>query len=170
MLRQSIMALALAGAMHGGWVLPAAAQQNGLVIENNGVDNANSAAGADNVRISRNPGASQSNNSAGEGNEELRAVREPKEKKAKDKGNRNAGEAAPAEAAPAEGDYEAYSGDAGYVPESELAAPQEASDGSAPVKLPNTGAGAGAGSAPWAAIALAATAAAFGAATRRRPV
>ena len=92
----TVVALALASALLGGWVLPASAQSNGLVIQNNGVDSTNSAAGADNVRISRAPGKSSSNNGGGAGNQEKRAVREPKDRK--DRGNRNnGGGAAPAD-------------------------------------------------------------------------
>ena len=168
MMRRSIIAFALAGAVVGGWALPAAAQQNGLVIENNGIDNSNSAAGADNVQISRNPGSSQSANGGGAGNQELRAIREPKEKKGKDKSGRNVDEGAAPEAAPAEGDLEAYAGDTGYVPEPEYIAPEGVTDSSeAPVKLPNTGLGVGI-SFPFAALAAGLAAAAFGVAGVRR--
>lgn len=161
-MRRGVTVVALAAALWGGAMMPVAAQTNGIVIQNNGVDDVSSAAGADNVRISQNPGTSQSANGAGSGNEERRAVREAKDR---DRGNRGGDaapvEAAPAEAAPAEGDYQAYGDEGTYV--DPAAAPQEiaapAGDEVAPVKLPNTGAGGGA--LPWAAL-VTAMAGAFG--------
>lgn len=151
MIRRTTLAVALATVLLGGGALVTSAQQNGLVIENNGVDNVNSAAGADNVRISRAPGNSSSNNGAGVNNEERRAVRQPKDRDRGDKGSRHNADAAPADTAPAEGDLEAYSGDAYAEP----AAPQEIAEplaqDAAPIKLPNTGTGPM--SLPWAAIA-----------------
>src|SRR4051812_50066026 len=59
-MRRSIVAAVLAGVLLAGWAMPSAAQQNGVIIQNNGVDSADSAAGADNVRVSNNPGNGQS--------------------------------------------------------------------------------------------------------------
>ena len=83
-----------------GLGMPSAAQQNGVVIQNNGVDSSDSAAGADNVRISNNPGNGQSLSGGGPNNE----TGEAKDRNRKDRGARNNAEAAPAEenAAPAE--------------------------------------------------------------------
>lgn len=167
MVRQTVIAAALAGMLLAGSGVATLAQQNGIVIENNGIDNVNSAAGADNVRISRAPGSSQSNNGGGTGNEERRTVREPKDR---DRGSRKNGEAAaaPAEAAPAEGDLQDYSGD-GYV--DPAAAPQEIAEpvdaAAAPIKLPNTGSGL-AGSIPWSALAAGAASMCGLAGLRRR--
>ena len=90
----------LAAVLLTGWAMPSAAQQNGVVIQNNGVDSADSAAGADNVRISNNPGSGASLSGGGLNNE----TGEAKERNRKDRGARNNAEAAPAEeyAAPAE--------------------------------------------------------------------
>ena len=55
-MRRSIIAAVVAAALLTGWAMPSAAQQNGVVIQNNGVDSSDSAAGADNVRISNSPG------------------------------------------------------------------------------------------------------------------
>ncbi|MDF3037409.1 MAG: hypothetical protein K0Q71_115, partial [Thermomicrobiales bacterium] len=78
-MRRYLVAATLAGALLAGWGLPAGAQQNGLVIQNNGVDNSDSAAGADNVRISNNPGAGQASSGGGVNNETTRAPRERKD-------------------------------------------------------------------------------------------
>jgi hypothetical protein len=172
MIRGPIVAMALAGALLGGWALPAGAQSNGLIIENNGVDSSHSAAGADNVRVSYNPGNAQSNNGAGGGNQVLRAEKEPKERNRK---NRNAPEAAPAEAAPAADEFVAYEGDTGYTEpapvaapeELAVAAPQDAATNVLVQKLPDTGTGVG-GSLPLTALASALAAVAFGAAGARR--
>lgn len=165
-MRRIVVAAAIAAALIGGGALSTGAQQNGLVIQNNGVDSVDSAAGADNVRISRNPGNSSSNNGAGSGNEERRAVRGEKER---DRGNRGGGDNAAA--APVDTGYQEYSDQGGYA--DPAAAPQEiaepAGDEVAPVKLPNTGAGSMAGT-TWLAVATAAAAAAAGAAGLRRRV
>jgi LPXTG-motif cell wall-anchored protein len=139
-----IVALALAAALGGSWALPAMAQNNGIVIQNNGVSQSDSAAGADNVRISRDAGASSSNMGAGTNNEVVRAEKAPKDRNRKNRSNDEV--AAPAEAAPAEGDYQAYGeGEAPAEPVAPDAAPQEMAhpvdDMTAPIKLPNTGAG-----------------------------
>ncbi len=59
-MRRSIIAAVVAAVLLTGWAMPSAAQQNGIVIQNNGVDSSDSAAGADNVRISNSPGNGQS--------------------------------------------------------------------------------------------------------------
>lgn len=165
-MRRTVFAVALAAVLWAGVALPAGAQTNGIVIQNNGVDDVSSAAGADNVSISQNPGSIQSANGAGTGNEERRAVREAKDR---DRGNRG-DEAAPVEAAPAEGDYQAYGDEGTYV--EPVAAPQEivepVADEPAPVKLPNTGAG-DSTTWPWAVLPALAGAAAV-AWARWRPV
>ncbi|MCC7021592.1 MAG: LPXTG cell wall anchor domain-containing protein [Thermomicrobiales bacterium] len=172
-MRRAMVALALAAALGGSWALPAAAQNNGIVIQNNGVSQSDSAKGADNVRISRNDGASSSNMGAGENNAVIRAEKAPKERGGKERKNRSSDEvAAPAETAPAEGDYQAYGeGEALAEPAAPEPAPQEmaqpAEEVVAPIKLPNTGAGAPAPS--LAASAIAALAAGlFAAASARR--
>jgi LPXTG-motif cell wall-anchored protein len=113
------MAAAVAGALLTGSALAAAAQQNGIVIQNNGVDSSDSAAGADNVRISNNPGNGRSLSGGGLNNE----IGTTKERNRKDRGARDNAEAAPAEeyaapadeyVPPAEGDYQAYA-EEGYV-------------------------------------------------------
>src|SRR3954462_1586859 len=100
-MRPSIIAAALAVALLTGWRMPSAAQQNGVIIQNNGVDSADSAAGADNVRISNNPGNGQTLSGGGQNNE-IGTVE--KERNRKDRGARDNAEAAPAEeyVAPAE--------------------------------------------------------------------
>jgi hypothetical protein len=150
-MRRYLVATALAGALLAGWGLPVGAQQNGIVIQNNGVDNSNSAAGADNVRISNNPGAGQASSGGGVNNETARAVREPKDR---DRGERRArnnaeggGEAAPVEAAaaPAEGDLQEFSEGGEYVDPATapLEAPQPADAEPVALQLPNTGVGSG---------------------------
>ena len=146
-----VIGLAIASALMWFWVVPGIAQENGVYIQNNGVDSSNSAAGADNVRISRNPGNSASNNGAGANNEERHAVRA--EKARKDRGDRKGGgEAAPVAedvAAPAGDDFQAYAEPTGYdegtAYEEPVAAPQDVQgpvDPSAIVKLPSVGVGA----------------------------
>ena len=65
-MRRSIFAGVLAVALLAGWCMPSAAQQNGVVIQNNGVDSSDSAAGADNVRISNSPGNGRSLSGGGQ--------------------------------------------------------------------------------------------------------
>jgi LPXTG-motif cell wall-anchored protein len=144
-MRRSIIVAVVAAALLAGWVMPSAAQQNGVVIQNNGVDSSDSAAGADNVRISNNPGNGQSLSGGGLNNE----IGTKKERNRKDRGARNNAEAAPAEeyaaadeyVPPAEGDYEAYA-DEGYV-EPVPAVGESVVDSSSQqvLKLPSTGAG-----------------------------
>jgi hypothetical protein len=169
-----VIGLALASALMYFWAAPSVAQQ-GVYIENNGVDSSNNAAGADNVRISRNPGNSASNNGAGANNEERHAVQ--KEKARKDRSDRNGGggEAAPVadEAAPAGDDFQAYAEPTGYDDGTgyaePVAAPQDLQpvDPSEIVKLPSTGVGAP-GAAPLTALALGLAAMALGWTLRRR--
>src|SRR5215203_2380699 len=92
-MQRLIVAAALAGLLLASWALPSAAQQNGVVIQNNGVDSADSAAGADNVRISNNPGNGKSLSGGGLNNETGTVV---KERDRKDRGARNNVEAAAA--------------------------------------------------------------------------
>lgn len=148
MMRKSVIVVALAAAMMGSGAPLAGAQENGLVIQNNGVDSSNSAAGADNLNISRAAGNSSSTNGPGANNEAGRVVSE-KNRDRKDRGARNGGggEAAPAEAAPAEGDYQEYTDPGEWV--EPMAVPQEivaesaadALDPNLPIQLPNTGIG-----------------------------
>jgi hypothetical protein len=169
-MRRSIIAAVVAAALLAGWVTPSAAQQNGVVIQNNGVDSSDSAAGADNVRISNNPGNGQSLSGGGLNND----IGTKKERNRKDRGARNNAEAAPAEeyaaadeyVPPAEGDYEAYA-DEGYV-EPVPAVEESVVDSSSEqvLKLPSTGAGIGT-SMPLAATA-GLTALALGATSLRR--
>ncbi len=145
-MRRSIIAAGLAAALLTGWAMPTAAQQNGIVIQNNGVDSSDSAAGADNVRISNNPGNGQSLSGGGLNNE----IGTTKERNRKDRGARNTAEAAPAEeyaapvdeyVPPAEGDYQAYA-DEGYVEPVPAVEDSAVNSSSQQVlKLPSTGAG-----------------------------
>jgi LPXTG-motif cell wall-anchored protein len=178
-MRKIVVTLALAISLLGSWALPTAAQNNGLVIQNNGVDSTNSAAGADNVRISRAPGKSSSNNGGGAGNQEKKAVREPKDRKDRNGGKNGGEEAAPADetaSAPDQGNLEGFSGDQGYVDPNAapVEAPQPASPASqssnAPIKLPNTGAGSGDSLAVLALVAALASLGFGAAASRRRAV
>ena len=163
-MRKHLVALVLAGALMAGWGMPAGAQQNGIVIQNNGVDSSNSAAGADNVRISNNPGAAQGSSGGGANNETARASREPRDRDRGERRARNAaegsGEAAPAEsaAAPAEGDLQGFSDGGEYV--DPAAAPvevaQPATAEPVTLQLPSTGSGSGQGASLAALSAIAA--------------
>ncbi len=140
-MRQSIIAAVVAAALLTGWAMPSAAQQNGVVIQNNGVDSSDSAAGADNVRISNNPGNGRSMSGGGLNN----TTGTTKDRNRKDRGARNNAEAAPAEeyVPPAEGDYQAYT-DEGYVepvPAVEESVADVSADQEQGLKLPSTGAG-----------------------------
>src|SRR5215217_3793231 len=144
-MRQSIIAAALAVALLTGWSMPTAAQENGVIIQNNGVDNSDSAAGADNVRISNSPGNGHSASGGGLNN----STESGKDRNRKDRGARNNAEAAPVEeyaagdeyVPPAEGDYQAAA-DEGYV-EPAPAVEEGAVDSSSQnvLKLPSTGVG-----------------------------
>jgi hypothetical protein len=146
-MRRSIIAAAVVAALLTGWAMPSAAQQNGVVIQNNGVDSSDSAAGADNVRISNNPGNGQSLSGGGLNND----IGTKKERNRKDRGARNNAEAAPVEeyaaadeyVPPAEGDYQAYA-DEGYVepvPAVAESVTDVATEQGQVLKLPSTGAG-----------------------------
>lgn len=144
-MRRSIVAAVLAAVLVTGWAMPGAAQQSGVVIQNNGVDSSDSAAGADNVRISNSPGSGSSASGGGLNN----ATGTAKDRNRKDRGARNNAEAAPVEeyaasgdgyVPPAEGDYLA-SGQEGYA--EPVPAVEESVDSSSDqvLKLPSTGAG-----------------------------
>jgi hypothetical protein len=148
-MRKTIVALAIAGVLAGGWAMPIAAQ-DGIVIQNNGVSSTDSAAGADNVNVSLAAGNSSSTNGPGVNNEAGQLVREEKDRNRKDRGDRNNTEelAAPVEeaAVPVEGDLQAYAeGEEWVEPAPAMeAAPQEAVAelaSGAVLQLPNTGAG-----------------------------
>ena len=147
-MRQSITGVALAVALLAGWTMSAVAQQSGLVIQNNGVDSTNSAAGADNVNISYNAGNAGTASGGGVNNEIGTAARD---RDRKERNSRKSAEAAPAEelvapaeefVAPAEGDYQAYS-DAGEYVEPVPAPEPIVADASAQqvLQLPSTGVG-----------------------------
>jgi hypothetical protein len=149
-MQRPIIALALAGVVLAACAVPLAARQDGIVIQNNGVDSTDSATGADGVRISNSSGNGQALSAAGANNEIGTVARE---RQRKDRGARNNVEAAPAEeyvapaeeyVAPAEGDYQAYT-DAGEYVEPVAAPEQTAIDTSTEqqlvLKLPSTGVG-----------------------------
>ena len=174
-MQRSIAALALAGVLLTAYAMPSAAQ-DGIVIQNNGVDSSDSAAGADSVRISNNPGNGAALSAAG-ANNEIGTV--AKERDRKDRAARKNAEAAPAEeyvapaeeyVAPVEGDYQAYT-DAGEYVEPVAAPEQTAVEPSTPeqqvLKLPSTGVG-DPSSLPLAAAAAGFVASAFGAIGLRR--
>lgn len=148
-LAKVLTGMALAGALAAGMLGTVEAQQ-GVVIQNNGVDSTDSARGADNVNISRASGMSSSNNGAGVDNEAGRVVRD-KERNRRDRQDDAAAseEMAPAETweeAPAEGEYQAYAPEGEWV---DPAAPADAVasdetstlDPNLPIQLPNTGKG-----------------------------
>jgi len=135
-MRRSIIAAAVAAVLLTGWAMPATAQQNGVVIQNNGVDSSDSAAGADNVHISNSPGSGRSASGGGQNN----STGPARDRDRTDRGARNTAEAAPVEEYAAAGD--------GYVPPAEgdfLPAPavDESVDSSSGqvLKLPSTGSG-----------------------------
>ena len=176
-MRRSIVALALSGVLLASWQMPSAAQQQGIVIQNNGVDSADSAAGADNVRISLNPGNGQSLSAAG-ANNAIGTVERQRERKDRGARNTNNVEAAPAEeyvapaeefVAPAEGEYQAYSEAGEYV--EPVAVPEpiaaEPSTEQLVLQLPSTGAGS-VGSLPLAAALAGFVASALGTISLRR--
>jgi hypothetical protein len=171
-MRRTIIALALAGALLPGWVVPAAAQ-DGIVIQNNGVDSYDTASGQDNVRISQNEGSSQAIEGVGLNNEVAVGERAPRERNRKNRDKGAEELAAPVEEAPVDAGYDAYAdpnavpaeGYAEAAPQEEVAQPAE--DPTLIKKLPSTGAGSGT-SLPLAALAAAVAAAAFGAGSVRR--
>src|SRR5215218_10605108 len=120
-MRRSIIAAAVAAALLAGWAMPATAQQNGVVIQNNGVDSSDSAAGADNVHISNSPGSGASLSGGGLNN----VTGTTKDRNRKDRSARDNAEAAPAEeyvapaeeyTAPAEDEYQAYADEGSVEP------------------------------------------------------
>jgi len=169
-MRRSIIAAVVAAVLFAGWAMPSTAQQNGVVIQNNGVDSSDSAAGADNVQISNNPGRGQSLSGGGLNNE----TGEAKDRSRKDRSARNNTDAAPAEeyaapvdeyVAPAEGDYQAYAEE--YVePVPEVDANMADTSAQQVLKLPSTGTGDA--SSLWLAAAAAIAALALGATSLRR--
>lgn len=179
-MRKLLVTAALAGVLLGGGVLTVSAQE-GIVIQNNGVDSSHSAAGADNVNISHNNGNSASNNGAGANNEVRTVNREEKTRDRKDRSGRASDEVADA---PAEGEtwvpedtgtYDAYAEDGTDWTEP-VAAPVELANevepapeagGNLPIQLPNTGVGLE-DSMPMAAFAIGALTAAFGSLGVRR--
>jgi LPXTG-motif cell wall-anchored protein len=167
---RSIIAAVVAAALLTGWAMPSAAQQNGVVIQNNGVDSSNSAAGADNVRISNNPGNGHSASGGGLNN----STATGKDRNRKDRSTRNNAEAAPVEdyaagddyVPPAEGDYQGAA-DQGYVePAPAVEESAVASSSQNVVKLPSTGVGIE--SSLSLAVAAGLAALAFGVASLRR--
>jgi LPXTG-motif cell wall-anchored protein len=159
---QFIAVLGLAGALFSGMLAPVTAQQ-GVVIQNNGVDSTDSARGADNVNISQASGMSSSNNGAGVNNEAGQVVRDKERNRRDRRDDAAAGEAAPAETweeAPAEGEYQAYAPEGEWVESAEAPFDAVASeqttalDPNLPVQLPNTGMGADDPSNMWVASTL----------------
>jgi len=149
-MRRSIIAAVVAAALLTGWALPSAAQQNGVVIQNNGVDSSDSAAGADNVRISNSPGSGASLSGGGLNNE----IGTTKDRNRKDRSARDNAEAAPAEeyvapaeeyVAPAEDEYQAYADEGSVEPvpvvEESIVDPTTQQSTQQVLKLPSTGAG-----------------------------
>lgn len=160
-----------------GMTSPAGAQQ-GVVIQNNGVDSTDSARGADSVNISRASGMSSSNNGAGANNEAGRVVRD----KERNRRDRQGGAAAPEEMAPAEtweeapadGEYQAYAPEDGWVDPATSPVDGAASeletglDPNLPVQLPNTGTGEGPAPSAFLAAALLSLAFSVGSVRSRR--
>lgn len=179
-MRRIFVTAALAGALLGGGLLSASAQ-DGIVIQNNGVDSSHSAAGADNVNISEASGNSASNNSSGANNEVRTLNREERTRDRKDRSERSSDDVA--EAAPEGGEwvpedtgtYDAYAEEGTDWTEPvaapvELAAevqPAPDSSGNLPIQLPNTGAGIEE-AVPLAAFAAGALSAASGSLSWRR--
>lgn len=153
-MKRFITTAALAGALLGASLLSAAAQE-GIVIQNNGVDSSQSSAGADNVNISQANGNSASNNGSGANNEVRTIDREDRTRDRKDRSERTSDEVA--EVAPEgeewvpedTGTYDAYA-EEGTDWTEPVAAPVEMaaevqpapdSSGNLPIQLPNTGSG-----------------------------
>ncbi|MBA3450185.1 MAG: hypothetical protein H0T18_03110 [Chloroflexia bacterium] len=170
MIRRSILALTVAGALAAGWTGAVEAQQNGIVIENNGTDVAASDAGADGVRISRAPGNSSSVDASGANNEVARAARGDRKRDRQAPAAPDTvdggGEAAPVEeyVAPVDESLQAYTDDGTYV--DPAAAPADAVAAPQVVALPSTGSGLG-GSLPLTAVFAGLTAVLAMAASRR---
>ncbi len=147
-MRRSLMVVGFGALLVFGWSGPVGAQQNGIVIQNNGVDSSNSAAGADNVRIVNNPGNAQSASGGGVNNENVVADRETKKRDRGERRTANAtqagGEAAPVEAAAAPSELQGFTDGGEYV--EPVAAPAEIAQPAEPetvaLQLPNTGTGA----------------------------
>lgn len=178
-MRKILITAALAGILLGGGCLGASAQ-DGIVIQNNGVDSSHSAAGADNVNISQANGNSASNNGAGANNEVRTLNREERSRNRKDRSESASEEvAAPApeeEWVPEDtGTYDAYAEEGTDWTEPvaapvEMAAqvePAPESTGNLPIQLPNTGAGID-DAIPFAAFAAGALSAAFGSLSWRK--
>lgn len=179
-MRKIFIAAALAGTLLGGGLLSASAQ-DGIVIQNNGVDSSHSAAGADNVNISQANGNSASNNGSGANNEVRTLNREERTRDRKDRSERTSDEVA--EPVPEGGEwvpedtgtYDAYAEEGTDWTEPvaapvELAAevqPAPDSSGNLPIQLPNTGVGVEE-AIPLAAFAAGALAAACGSMSWRR--
>ncbi|MFT4039751.1 MAG: hypothetical protein QM692_16335 [Thermomicrobiales bacterium] len=176
-MRKLLITTALAGMLLTGGALTASAQ-NGVVIQNNGVDSSQSAAGADNVNVSRADGNSATNNGGGVNNE-VRTVDRDRSRDRKDRSERTSDEVS--EAAPAgegewvpEDSYETYADDGTWTEPVEapveLAAEVQPAPGDtevAPLQLPNTGAGIE-DTLPLAAFASGMLAAGFGTESLRR--
>lgn len=179
-MRKPLVTLAVAGLLVGGSLLGADAQ-DGIVIQNNGVSNSDSAAGADNVNISQANGNSASNNGSGANNEVRTIDREERTRERRDRSERTSEEVA--EVAPDGGEwvpedtgtYDAYAEEGTDWTEPvaapvEMAAevqPAPESRGNLPIQLPNTGTGFEE-PLPLAAFAAGVLAAATGAVSLRR--
>jgi hypothetical protein len=178
--RTLFVTAALAGALLGGGLLNASAQ-DGIVIQNNGVSNSDSAAGADNVNISQANGNSASNNGSGVNNEVRTLDREERTRDRRDRSESPSDEVA--EVAPTgeewvpeeTGTYDAYAVESTEwtepVPDPVAIGaevqPAPDSGGTLPIQLPNTGAGLEEAM-PVAALAAGAISAACGSLTWRR--
>ncbi len=179
-MRTLFVTTALAGALLGGNLLSASAQ-DGIVIQNNGVSSSDSAAGADNVNISQANGNSASNNGSGVNNEVRTLDRDERTRERRDRSERtteDVAEVAPAgeEWVPEEtGTYDAYAVEGADwtepVPDPVAIGaevqPAPDSSGTLPIQLPNTGAGFEE-AVPLAAFAAGAIAAACGSLSWRR--
>ncbi|MCA9877041.1 MAG: hypothetical protein KC442_04655 [Thermomicrobiales bacterium] len=154
-MRRFILSAVFVGVLLGSGTMSSSAQ-DGIVIQNNGVDSSHSAAGADNVNISRADGNSASNNGSGANNEVRTVNREERNRNRKDRSERTSDEVS--DVAPAEGGewvpedsgaYEAYADESSdwtepvAAPENLVAEVQPAPDpsGTLPIQLPNTGTG-----------------------------
>lgn len=180
-MRRFILSAVFAGVLLCGGAISSSAQ-DGIVIQNNGVDSSHSAAGADNVNISRADGNSASNNGSGVNNEVRTVTREERNRNRKDRSERTSDEVS--EVAPEDGGewlpedpgtYEAYADEGSdwtepvAAPEDLAAEVQPAPDtsGNLPIQLPNTGTGLEE-TLPLAAFAAGILSAASGSASLRR--